>query len=481
MKEHLQAAIDLMKSQGASYADCRLVETRDESITVRNKVVESLSRSSTRGVGVRAIVDGAWGFAASNILTGDEIMRVARRAMDVARASAITKTEDVVLSEEEPHVDKYSSEWKEHPEDVGLGEKIDLLVRCTEGMMTKPEIKVAEGYMHFWFTDKTFLSTEGHDIEQTIVESGGGMQATAVKDGEMQRRSYPNSFRGDYGTRGYELIREMELEKNVDRVRDEAVMILNADECPAGKRDIIIEGSQLALQVHESLGHPAELDRAFGTEISLAGGSFLRPEMLGTNYRYGSDLCNIVADSTVPGGLGTFGYDDEGVKACRAFCIEKGIFVGYLMSRETAAKLGLKSNACMRAHGWWSIPLIRMVNVNLEPGKGSFDDLIADTKDGLLFDTNKSWSIDDKRLNFQFATELVWEIKDGKKVKPYKNGLYTGITPEFWGSLVAVSGPEEWHVWGVPNCGKGEPMQSAHVAHGTSPSKFKNINVGVAQ
>ncbi len=473
--------MDLMRREGASYADARFLDMRNESINVRNKVVQGITRSTNKGFGIRAIVNGAWGFSASNILSEDEVARVARRALDVARASALTKKEDVVLSEEKPYVDKYSSEWKENPFEIPLGEKIDLLVKCTEGLMTKEQIKVAEGNMQFWRTDKIFLSTEGHDIEQTILESGGGIKATAVKEGEMQSRSYPNSFGGDYATRGYEFIRGLQLDKNLDWVRDEALMLLDAEQCPSGQKDIIIAGNQLALQVHESLGHPAELDRAFGTEISLAGGSFLQPDMLGTNYRYGSDLCNIVADSTVPGGLGTFGYDDEGVKACREYCIEKGIFVGYLTSRETAVKIGRKSNACMRAHGWWSIPLIRMVNVNLEPDKGTLEELISDTKDGLLFDTNKSWSIDDKRLNFQFATELVWEIKNGKKVKPFKNGLYTGITPEFWGSLVAVCGPGEWRVWGVPNCGKGEPMQSAHVAHGTSPAKFSKITVGVAQ
>ena len=481
MKHYLQAAIDLMKREGASYADCRFVETRSEMINVRNKVVQSINRTTDKGFGIRAIVDGAWGFSASNILTEDEVTRVARRAIEVAKASAMTKTEDVVLSEEEAYKDTYKTEWKEDPFEVPLDEKIDLLVRCTDGLMTKEGIKVAEGNMKFWRTDKVFLSTEGHDIEQTILESGGGINATAVKEGEMQKRSYPNSFGGDYATRGYEFVRGLELDKNLDWVRDEALMLLNAEQCPAGQRDIIIAGNQLALQLHESLGHPAELDRALGTEISLAGGSFLQPEMLGANYRYGSDLCNIVIDSTTPGGLGTFGYDDEGVKACRTHAIKDGIFVGYLMSRETAPQFNLKSNACMRAHGWWSIPLIRMVNVNLEPGEGSYEDLIGDTKDGLLFDTNKSWSIDDKRLNFQFAAEMVWEIKNGKKVKPYKNGLYTGITPEFWGSLAAVCGPDEWHVWGIPNCGKGEPMQSAHVAHGTAPSLFKNITVGVAQ
>ena len=203
MKEYLQAAIELVKHEGASYGDCRFVETRSETINVRNKVVESIARSTDKGFGFRAIVDGAWGFSATNILTEDEVMRVARRAIEVAKASAMTKIEDVALSDEEVYTDTYSSTWDEDPFEVPLDEKIDLLVRCTEGLMKKDEIKVAEGGMKFWRTDKIFLSTEGHDIEQTIVESGGGINATAVKEGDMQKRSYPNSFGGDYATKGY--------------------------------------------------------------------------------------------------------------------------------------------------------------------------------------------------------------------------------------------------------------------------------------
>lgn len=240
--------------------------------------------------------------------------------------------------------------------------------------------------------------------------------ATAVNGNEVQRRSYPNSHRGDYATRGYEFIRELKLAENADRVREEAIELLSAPECPDIATTIIITGSQVALQVHESCGHPTELDRVLGTEISLAGSSFMTLDKL-NKLKYGSDKVSITADATLEGGLGSFGYDDEGVKAQRVELVKDGVFVGYLTSRETARVLNQKSNGTMRAEGWNRIPLIRMTNINLEPGEWNFDQLIADTKDGLLLDMNKSWSIDDKRLNFQFGVEAAWEIKDGKKRK----------------------------------------------------------------
>jgi TldD protein len=231
----------------------------------------------------------------------------------------------------------------------------------------------------------------------------------------------------------------------------------------------------MALQVHESCGHPIELDRVLGTEISLAGGSFMTPEKLG-KLQYGSPKVNIYADATTPGGLGSFGYDDEGVKAQRTEIIKEGRFVGYLTSRETAPLFKQKSNGTMRADGWNRIPLIRMTNINLAPGEAKLEDLIADTKQGLYFDTNKSWSIDDKRLNL-FAAEHL-EIKDGKLGQVYKNPIYTGITPDFWNTCDAVCNQSYWHVWGVPNCGKGEPMQTMHVGHGVSPARFTKVKVG---
>jgi TldD protein len=243
-------------------------------------------------------------------------------------------------------------------------------------------------------------------------------------------------------------------------------------------RDIILAGDQLGLQVHESCGHPTELDRVFGTEASYAGTSFLTPEKLG-NFRYGSEHVTIVADATVPGGLGTFGYDDEGVPAQRSPLVQNGLFVGYLTSRETAARLGQRSNGTTRADGWNRLPIIRMTNINLEPGDWTLADLIADTEDGIFMQTNKSWSIDDKRLNFQFGVEIAWEIQGGKLGRMLKNATYTGLTPEFWGRCDAVCNADHWRVWGTPNCGKGQPGQVAHVGHGTAPARFRLVRVGV--
>jgi TldD protein len=334
--------------------------------------------------------------------------------------------------------------------------------------------------MDFYKTNKIFCSTEGAEIEQDIIESGSGYSAIAFDGNDVQKRSYPNSHRGDYATRGYEFIEEMNLLDYVDKTREEAIQLLTADACPDTEADIIICGSQMALQVHESCGHPSELDRVLGTEISLAGGSFMQIEGL-NDLAYGSPIVNIYADATIPGALGSFGYDDEGVKAQRAPIIKDGIHVGYQTSRETAPIIGQKSNGTMRADGWNRLPLIRMTNINLEPGEWELEDLITDTENGIFMDMNKVWSIDDKRLNFQFGVECAWEIKNGKLGRMFKNPLYSGMTPKFWNSCDAICNHNHWHVWGVPNCGKGEPMQTSRVAHGTSPTRFRKVKVGVSK
>jgi TldD protein len=278
----------------------------------------------------------------------------------------------------------------------------------------------------------------------------------------------------------------MELPGNAERTAAEAVELLTADACPSGTATIILDGTQVALQVHESCGHPIELDRVFGTEAAYAGTSFLTPDTLGT-LRYGSGVVNLTADATLPGGLGTFGFDDEGVPAQRTPIVRDGLFVGYMTSRETASQLHAlnpswtpRSNGTMRASGWNRIPLIRMTNVSLEPGEGRLADLIADTADGIFMHTNKSWSIDDKRLNFQFGTEAAWPIKSGRLGRMIKNATYTGMTPEFWGGCDAVCGPDEWRIWGTPNCGKGQPSQIARTGHGAAPARFRNVRVGIA-
>lgn len=480
MRNKIKSIVDYLRKKKVNYGDVRQLRIEKETIKVKNRNVESLSNNENQGFGIRVVVDGAWGFASSSILTEAEMKRVANKAIQIAKASATTKKEDAILTESESHVDKYASQYSVDPFTVPLNEKIELLLNSTEILQKNSKVKVAEGNMGFSRTDKIFASTEGAFIEQSILISGAGISATAVDGSEVQRRSYPASFGGDSATRGYELVKELKLAENADRVREEAIQLLRAEPCPDTSTTVIISGPQMALQVHESCGHPTELDRVLGTEISLAGGSFLTLDKKG-NLKYGSDKVTISADATIPGGLGSFGYDDEGVKAQRVYLIENGLFVGYLTSRETARVLGERSNGTMRADGWNRIPLIRMTNINLEPGDWELNDLIADTQEGLFLDINKSWSIDDKRLNFQFGTEIAWEIKNGKLGKVYKNPVYTGITPEFWNSCDAVCNRNHWRVWGVPNCGKGEPMQIMHVAHGTSPTRFRNVKVGVSK
>lgn len=310
--------------------------------------------------------------------------------------------------------------------------------------------------------------------------TAAGVSATAAAAGETQRRSYPSSHGGAVAARGWEHIEEVALPDHAGRVAREAAELLRADPCPSGTMDIILEGSQLALQLHESCGHPIELDRVLGTEASFAGKSFLTLDKL-DSLQYGSPIVNIVADATIPGALGSFAYDDEGVPGQRVDIVRDGIFVGYLTSRETAIVLGQQSNGAMRADGWNRIPLIRMTNINLLPGQaGSLEELVRDTDDGLLMCTNRSWSIDDRRLNFQFACELAWRIRGGQIVAPVRNPSYQGITPQFWNSCDAICGPEEWRVWGVPNCGKGEPIQIMQVGHGVAPARFRGVRVGVA-
>ncbi|MEA2030532.1 MAG: TldD/PmbA family protein [candidate division Zixibacteria bacterium] len=480
MKNKLKEIIALLRKNGVDYADCRFVRSEKESLRASDGNFDSMSRNLNVGIGFRVLDKGSWGFAATSSLTSADLKKTANKALQIAHASAITAHEVAPFAEQEPFIDYYRTPFKKDPFEVSTDDKANLLVKTCDMLRKSKKIKTAEASMDFYKTSKLFLSTEGAEIEQDLLESGGGFSAVAFDGKEAQKRSYPNSFGGDFGTGGYELIQNMNFLDHTDRVREEAIALLKADPCPDTETTIIIGGSQMALQVHESCGHPIELDRVLGTEISLAGGSFMTVDKL-NKLQYGSEFVNITADATTKGGLGTFGYDDEGVKAHRTPIIKKGKFVGYLTSRETAPIIDQRSNGTMRADGWNRIPIIRMTNINLEPGKWELDDLIADTKNGIFFDLNKGVSIDDQRLNFQFGVEAAWEIKNGKLGRMLKNATYTGITPEFWNSCDAVCNRKHWHVWGVPNCGKGEPMQAAHVAHGTAPARFRNVKVGVTK
>jgi TldD protein len=481
VNELIDRALDAADRLGAGYADVRIVERSDEQLTVKNGQLEAATSNQSAGFGIRVLVDGAWGFSASALLEPAEADRIAGEAIAIARASALAQRAPVELDDTPAVTDSYRTPFREDPFAISLDDKLRLLMDADAAMARVPGVAIREGSVVAGREVKTFASTAGARIEQEIVESGGGIEATAVNESEMQQRSYPSSFGGQVVTGGFEAVRALDLPEHAQETAELAVALLDAPQCPAGEMDLILDSTQVALQVHESCGHPTELDRVFGTEASFAGTSFLTTDKLGS-LRYGSEHVSIDADATAPGGLGTFGYDDEGVPAQNVPLVENGVLVGYLTSRETAPQIGRRSMGSARAWNWSHIPLIRMTNINLRPGDaGSLEDLIADTREGIFMSRNKSWSIDDRRLNFQFGDQAGWLIRNGKRTQLVKNPTYTGITPKFWGSCDAVCGPEAWTLWGLPNCGKGEPMQVGHVGHGAAPARFRGVKVGVGR
>ncbi len=478
MKNLIGNILDLARVKGVSYADIRVVQREFEEIEVKNGNVEALTHDEDFGFGIRLLYRGAWGFACSSKVTKGEMERALGKALKVAKASGSVQGKLISFPSAPPVTDRYRTPYSVDPFDVSIEEKLGLLLKSEETLRKNGKVKISEAFMGSYKTEKTFASTEGSLIEQEVVECGAGIGATAIEEGEVQIRSYPNSFRGNFATKGYEWIESLNLPDHAGRVASEAEQLLRAKPCPSKTTTVILDSSQLALQIHESIGHPIELDRILGSESSYAGTSFLKPEMVG-HFRYASEGVNVVADATSPGGLGTFGYDDEGVPAQRIPILSGGVLVNLLTSRETAFRLGTLSNGTMRADGWNRIPLIRMTNINLEPGEWTLEQMIADTEEGVLFSTNRSWSIDDQRINFQFGTEIGWEIKAGRLGGMIKNPTYTGITPVFWNSCDAIANRDHWEMWGTPNCGKGEPGQVAHVGHGAAPARFRNVQIGV--
>ncbi len=484
MKDVAEWVLNACDQRGVSYADARVVAHRGRALSTKNGKVGSVSDGESVGLSVRVIADGAWGFAASAELGRDAVAATAAEAVAIARASARVKREDLRLAPEKPVQAEWSTPFKIDPFAVSVEQNIDLLLKIDAELRSVDGITLAETNLNFNREEQWFASSEGTRIHQTKLSTGAGYAAYAFAGSEIQKRSYPNSYGGQWQNKGYELIEELKLLENAKRIAEEAVALHKADQCPEGKFDIILDSSQLGLQIHESVGHPIELDRVLGMEANFAGTSFLTLDNLG-NLRYGSDLVNVVADARQEHGpgLGTFGFDDEGVPAQCTPIITKGLFTGYLSSRETAHAIGAnRSGGTMRAEGWNRLPMIRMTNISLLPGDKplSLEQLIAATDRAILMQTNRSWSIDDKRYNFQFGCEIGWEIKNGKRVRMLKNPSYSGITTDFWNSLDAICSRGEWVLWGTPNCGKGQPQQVMGTGHGAAPSRFRGIKVGSA-
>jgi TldD protein len=477
-------AINTAESRGASYCDLRVVDEKARSLATKNGKLGHASDSESLGAGIRVIADGALGFAATDDLSQASVEATASRAVDIARASSRVKQNELQMAPEKAYVDDWTTPYQIDPFTISVKDNLGLLMRVDAALRSVDGVTLAETSLSFRRYEQWFYSSTGSDIHQVKYITGAGYAAYAFAGTEIQKRSYPNSFGGQFQNRGYELVEELKLEENARRIGEEAVALHKADQCPEGRFDIVLDSSQLGLQIHESVGHPIELDRVLGMEANFAGTSFLTIDKL-RNLRYGSDLVNVDADATLNHGpgLGTFKYDDEGVPGQCTRIITNGLFTGYLSSRETAAAIGeTTSNGTMRGEGWNRLPMIRMTNVSIRPGEKplTFDQLISSTDHGIFFKTNRSWSIDDKRYNFQFGTEIGWEIKGGKLGRMLKNPSYSGITTEFWNSMDAICSRDEWTLWGTPNCGKGQPMQTMGTGHGASPARFRNVKVGTA-
>jgi len=475
-------SLETARLRGASYADVRVMHQRQRDLTTKNGKVGTLAQSESIGLGIRVLANGAWGFASTDRLTREGVASCAAQAVAIAKASASAKRHDVVMVEEQAHIDSWQSPFRKDPFEIPLETQLGLLLAADAEMRRVKGVTLTETDMQFRKTDSWFASSIASRIHQRKVTSGCGIAATSFKDEEIQKRSYPNSFGGQHALQGYELIESLDLVKNAAVIAEEAVALHGAAQCPEKKGTLILGGSQLGLQIHESVGHPIELDRVLGEEANFAGTSFLTLDQV-NRLKYASEIVNVVADARLEHGqgLGTFAYDDEGVPAQRTDIIEAGQFRGYLSNRETAHLIGLqRSSGTMRTEGWNRLPIIRMTNVSLLPGNWDFDDLLQSTDDGILMETNRSWSIDDRRYQFQFSTEIGWEIKGGKKIRMLKNPSYSGITTEFWNSCDAICNAEHWTLWGTPNCGKGQPMQTMGTGHGASPSRFRNVHIGAA-
>jgi TldD protein len=473
----LQQALDAATKEGAVYAEARGVATQQSLIAARDGAVEQLNTITDAGWGVRVAVQGpqgnGWGFAATARVDDVSIAATARQAVEIAQASASTTAVSVNRDLLPTATGSYTTPFARDPFEVPLAEQLDLVRDATSAMRAaSPRIVSAMGSVQMWRTAKRFMNTLGADLQQTIIETEGEVAAIAQEEsGYTYRRSLNNMHQA-----GWEFIEGLALRAAAGRVAEEAAELVVAPWAPTGPQTVVLGADFVSLIIHESCGHPTELDRVLGWEAAFAGTSFLLPEMLGT-FRYGSPQVTIRADATTPGGLGTFGWDDEGTPAQAWDVIRDGIFVGYLSNRESAPAIGQTSNGCGRASGWNRMPIVRMVNVSLVPGTGTLADLIAGVEDGLYVETPSSWSLDDKRMNFHFSAEVCREIKQGKLGAYRKGAAFQARTPVFWGACQAVAGPGEWRLRGFSSCAKGEPLQLAHVAHGASPILVTGLEV----
>jgi TldD protein len=465
--------VHLASSRGATYADARWVERENETVSLRDGGVEAVTRAADRGVGFRVIHKGGWGFAATDRTDEGALKGLVDEAFRRAEASASTRSKPVTLAPVAPQKGEYRTSLKRDPFSVPMKERLALLTAADAALMG-PNAKSRRASVAAYRTRKRLVTSEGTDVSQEIVESGAGVAVTAAKGGAKPAQRYDSRLTRQAG---WEFIEELDLVARATRYRDDAEATLDAPLASDEPTTLVFAPEFLALLVHESCGHPTEADRVLEYEVAFAGTTFMWPKDCGS-LTYGSQHVSMTADATVPGGMGTFGWDDDGVPAMKTKLVDKGVFTGYLTSRETAAGLGLPvAIGSARAEGWQHFPIVRMVNVSLDPGTQPYTTLLAGVERGLLLEAPASYSLDDKRQNFHFSTQAARVIRNGQ-LEGYVRGVaFQSLTPAFWGRCDGVA--DDWELHGFLSCAKGEPLQLMRVGHGAAHARFRDVPIEV--
>jgi len=475
--EAAEVALARATALGASYADIRISRYRRESVATRERQVQNVSRSTSYGLGLRVLVDGAWGFAATNRVEPGAARGAAEQAVAIARANAGLASRKVVLANADQVTTTWTSAFTRDPFEVPLDTKIAFLMKLNETALAVPGVSFVSSQILFVDEQKVFASTEGSRITQRLVRTYPQFSTTAADraTGDFQTRAVVDRAQ----LVGYEYVDDYPWLADAEKAGHEVVEKLKSKPVSSGRYDIVVDPSQLFLAIHESVGHSTELDRALGWEANMAGTSFLKPTDAGT-FRFGSKIVNLLGDRTQPGGLATTGFDDEGVKAERWHLVREGMFVDWQTTRELAPLVGHeRSHGCLHADHWSSVPFPRMPNLSLEPAptEVSLEDLFRDIKRGLFIEGRGSSSIDQQRYNFQFGGAVIREIRDGRLGAMVRDAAYQSRTPDFWASCDGIGGRSTYRLWGTSADGKGEPGQVNAVSHGCPPARFRNVTV----
>jgi TldD protein len=483
----MMEALDAAKRSGASWADVRISRNRANSIQTRERQVTDVVDSDTIGCGVRVLVDGCWGFAATEALTTVGVGSAAQEAVAIAKANRVAQDRRVTLAPAPVHKDvTWKSAYTIDPFTVPVEEKADLLLRANLEALKAPNVRFVNSGLAFVKEERNYANSDGSVITQDYVRSWVTLACTAVGAGDFATRG-PEVVQP--AGRGWEYVLEADVVTNARKWGEEASEKLKAKSVDVGRYDLILHPSQLFLTIHETIGHATELDRAMGYEANLAGTSFIAPpeKVLGS-LRLGPDFMQVIGNRSEPGALSTIGYDDDGVQPEDFHIVKDGIFVDYQTTREQApwladwyAKQGkpVRSHGCSYAQSWADVQFQRMPNVSLQPGERdlSWNDLIAATDKGIAMIGRASYSIDQQRYNGQFGAQLCYEIRNGRIVGQLRDVAYQMRSPEFWNSLDMLGGKSSYMHGGTFNDGKGQPGQSNAVSHGCPPARFRNVNV----